>query len=180
VAGAKELAPLLRVGKPVDNGVTVQDYMIMQTQEDALAHPGIRSYAKNGMVKEMTPAFVDAMVGAYRPDPRVALFTHTCGGAVGRVDELATAFPHRRGQTMLVFASLWEDPAQDEECIALTRAWYDQLEPFMGGYYQNIEFDIDDTAAGNYGPVYQRLTEVKGRFDPMNLFRLNSNVKPAA
>jgi len=179
-AGEKELAPLLRVGKPVDNGVKVQDYMVMQTQEDALAHPGIRSYAKNGMVKEMTPEFVTAMLEAYRPDPRVALFTHTCGGAVGRVDELATAFPHRRAQTMLVFASLWEDPAQDEESIALTREWYSHLEPFMGGYYQNIEFEIDATAAGNYGPAYPRLTQVKAQYDSMNLFRLNSNVKPAA
>jgi hypothetical protein len=110
----------------------------------------------------------------------VALFTHTCGGAVGRVGELATAFPHRRAQTMLVFASLWEDPAQDEESIAFTREWYNHLEPFMGGYYQNIEFELDDTAAGNYGPAYPRLTQIKKQCDPMNLFRLNSNVKPAA
>jgi hypothetical protein len=69
-AGEKELAPLLRVGRPLDNGVKVQDYMVMQTQEDALAHHGIRSYAKNGMVREITPAFIDAMIEAYRPNPR--------------------------------------------------------------------------------------------------------------
>jgi hypothetical protein len=178
-AGQKELAPLLRVGKPIDNGVKVQDYMIMQTQEDALVPHGIRSYAKNGMVKEVTPAFIAAMIEAYAPDPRAAMFTHTAGGAVGRVDELATAFPHRRAQTMLVFGGFWTDPADDEPGIAAVRAWYDHLEPFMGGYYQNIEFDIDATAAGNYGPAYQRLTEIKARHDPMNLFRLNSNVKPA-
>jgi len=178
-AGEKELAPVLRVGKPIENGVGLNDYMMMQTQEDAMAHFGIRSYAKNGMVRDVTPELVDAMIGAYRPDPRIALFTHTCGGAVSRVDELATAFPHRNAQTMLVFASLWDDPAQDEEAITSTRDWYNQLEPFMGGYYQNIEFEIDAAAAGNYGPAYRRLTEVKGRFDPMNLFRLNSNVKPA-
>jgi hypothetical protein len=107
------------------------------------------------------------------------MFSHTAGGAVARVDELATAFPHRRAQTMLVFASLWNDPADDESAIAATRAWYDHLEPHMGGYYQNIEFDVDATAAGNYGPAYQRLTEIKARHDPTNLFRLNSNVKPA-
>jgi len=179
-AGERELAPLLRVGKPAVNGVKVQDYMIMQTQEDELAHHGIRSYAKNGMVREITPAFVTAMIDAYRPDPRAALFTHTCGGAVGRVGELATAFPHRNAQTMLVFGSFWEDPAQDEEGAALTRDWYAGLEPHMGGYYQNIEFDIDDRAAGNYGPAYPRLRQVKGRYDPTNLFRLNSNVEPAA
>jgi hypothetical protein len=179
VAGEKELAPLLRIGKPIDNGVKLQDYMVMQTQEDAMAHHGIRSYAKNGMVKEITPAFIGAMIEAYRPDPRVALFSHTAGGAVGRVDELATAFPHRNAETMLVFASLWTDPADDEEAIATTRAWHKHLEPYTGGYYDNIEYEIDKTASGNYGPVYERLVQVKGRYDPMNLFRLNSNVKPA-
>jgi hypothetical protein len=178
VAGEKELARLLRVGRPLDNGVKLQDYMVMQTQEDALAHHGIRSYAKNGMVREITPAFIDAMLEAYRPDPRAALFYHTAGGAVGRVDELATAFPHRRAQTMLVFVGLWNDPTQDEEVITATRAWYEHLEPFTGGYYQNIEFEIDGTARGNYGPTYPRLAQVKGRYDPMNLFRLNSNVQP--
>jgi len=146
------------VGKPIQNGVGLNDYMIMQTQEDALAHPGIRSYAKNGMVKEVTPGLVDGLIEAYRSDPRVALFSHTAGGAVGRVDELGTAFAHRNAQTMLVFASLWEDPAQDEEAIALTREWYNHLEPYMGGYYQNIEFEIDE-AAGNYGPAYSRLAQ---------------------
>jgi len=179
-AGEKELAPLLRVGQPLENRVVVQDYMVMQTQEDALAHHGIRSYAKNGMVKEITPALVDAMIEAYRPDPRIAMFSHTAGGAVGRVGELATAFPHRNAQTMLVFVSLWNDPAEDEAVVAGTREWYDHLEPFTGGYYQNIENEIDATASGNYGPDYQRLTQIKARHDPMNLFRLNSNVKPAA
>ncbi len=178
-AGERELAPLLRVGQPIDSGVTVQDYMVMQTQEDALAHHGIRSYAKNGMVREITPAFIDAMIEAYQPDPRVALFSHTSGGAVGRVDELATAFPHRNAETMLVFASLWNDPADDEEAIATTRAWHRHLEPFTGGYYTNIEYEIDDTAEGNYGPAYQRLAQVKAQYDPTNFFRLNSNVTPA-
>ncbi len=178
-AGEKELAPLLNVGKPIDNGVKLQDYMVMQTQEDALAHHGIRSYAKNGMAKEVTPALIDAMIEAYRPDPRIAMFSHTAGGAVGRVDELATAFPHRNAETMLGFASLWDDPAMDEEAIAGTRDWYNHLEPFMGGYYQNIEWEIDETASGNYGPAYQRLSQVKAQYDPTNLFRLNSNVRPA-
>ncbi len=108
VAGEKELAPLVAIGNP-------------------MAHHGIRSYAKNGMVREMTPAFIDAMI---------------------------------------VSVSLWNDPAEDEE-------------PFTGGYYQNIEFELDETAQGNYGPAYERLAHVKGQYDPMNLFRLNSNVKPA-
>jgi hypothetical protein len=79
---------------------------------------------------------------------------------------------------MLVVAAGWADPAMDEELIAATRAYYSALEPFMGGYYDNIDFD-GSKAAGNYGPAYERLSKVKGQFDPGNLFRLNSNVKPA-
>ena len=91
--GDKELAPLLEIGTPIDNGVGLNDYMAMQTQEDALVPHGIRSYAKSGMVGELSSDFIDAMVRAYRADPRLAFFTHTAGGAVSRVDELATAFP---------------------------------------------------------------------------------------
>jgi hypothetical protein len=178
-AGERELEPLTRVGQPMEKSVTMQDYMVMQTQEDALAHHGIRSYAKNGMVGEITPAFIDAMVEAYQPDPRIAMFSHTAGGAVSRVGELDTAFPHRNAETMLVFASLWNDPADDEEAIAKTREWHRHLEPFTGGYYHNIEWEIDETAQGDYGPAYERLARVKAQYDPGNLFRLNSNVKPA-
>jgi hypothetical protein len=49
----------------------------------------------------------------------------------------------------------------------------------MGGYYDNIDFDGAE-AVGNYGPAYARLSEIKGKYDPGNLFRLNSNVAPAA
>jgi hypothetical protein len=49
----------------------------------------------------------------------------------------------------------------------------------MGGYYDNIDFDGDE-APGNYGPAYDRLSKIKGQYDPGNLFRLNSNVSPAA
>lgn len=177
--GEKELAPLLAIGKPAENGVALNDYMMMQTQEDATFAHGIRSYAKNGMAKEITPELVDAMLEAYVKDPRLAFFTHTAGGAVKRVDELATAFPHRNAETMLIVAGGWTDPEHDAEAIALAREWFSQLEPFTGGYYSNIEYDGDE-AAGNYGPAYERLSEIKAKHDPMNLFRLNSNIAPAA
>lgn len=176
--GEKELAPLLRVGKPVENGVALNDYMMMQTQEDANFAHGIRSYAKNGMVKAFTPELIDAMIEAYVPDPRIALFTHTAGGAVKRVGELATAFPHRKAETMVIIGGGWTNPDHDAEAIAIARDWFGKLEPFTGGYYDNIEFEAE-SISGNYGPAYKRLAEIKVRHDPMNLFRLNSNILPA-
>ena len=178
--GEKELAPLLAVGKPLDNGVGYNDYFAMQTSEDALVPHGVRSYAKSGLVGELSGDFIDAMIGAYRADPRQMFFTHTAGGAVSRVDELETAFPHRNAETMLVFTGFWTDPAQDDEVIAGVRDWHGQLSPYTGGYYDNIDFDDDNAAVGNYGPAYGRLAQIKGQYDPGNLFRLNSNIEPAA
>ncbi len=177
-AGEKELAPLRAIGKPIDDGITVQDYKVLQTHEDAgLAH-GIRSYAKNGMVKEFSQGLVDDMIDAFVADPRAAFFTHTAGAAVKDVGELDTAFPHRNAETMLVFFTGWEDPEQDAEGRDMCRAWYKALEPHMGGYYDNIEWEGDASTAGNYGPNYPRLQKIKAQYDAGNLFRMNSNITP--
>jgi FAD/FMN-containing dehydrogenase len=177
-SGERELAGLRRIGKPQD-GVKVQDYMVMQTQEDGTFAHGVRSYAKNGMVEQVTPDLLEAMIESFPADPRLALFTHTAGGAVKRVDELATAFPHRNAETMLVFGAVWKDPAADQEVIGKLRRWFRALEPFTGGYYHNIEFERDDPEVGSYGPAYPRLRKVKAFYDPTNLFRMNNNIEPA-
>jgi FAD binding domain/Berberine and berberine like len=174
--GERELAALRAVGTPIMDGVTVQDYMVMQTQEDVSLGHGVRSYAKNGMVREWSQGLVDAMLDAYNPN--VFLANHVAGGAVKRVGETDTAFPHRNAEIMLVIVTAWADPEQDDSMIAAARAQYAALEPFMGGYYDNIEYDRD-AATGNYGPDYPRLSRVKGQYDPGNLFRLNSNIEPA-
>ncbi len=176
-AGEKELAALRAIGTPLVDAVTMQDYMVMQTNNDAVFGHGIRSYAKNGMVGEWTQGLVDTLIDAY--NPRLFLANHVAGGAVKRVGETDTAFPHRNAEIMLVFAAGWMDPAQDAEMIAETRTLFAAVEPHMGGYYDNIDFDGEE-AAGNYGPAYARLRAVKGQYDPGNLFRLNSNIEPAA
>jgi FAD/FMN-containing dehydrogenase len=174
-AGEKELEPMRKIGKPMADGVVVQDYTVMQTNNDAAFGHGIRSYAKNGMVKQWSQGLIDTMLEA--DDPRVFVGNHVAGAAVKRVGELDTAFPHRNAEIMIVIAGGWMDPAQDEELIAASRAYYKALEPHLGGYYDNIDFDGNE-AAGNYGPAYARLSKIKGQFDPGNLFRLNSNVEP--
>jgi len=175
-AGEKELAPLRNIGKPVQDGVVVQDYMVMQTMNDVAFGHGIRSYAKNGMVKGWSQQLVDTMLDA--DDPRVFVGNHVAGAAVKRVGELDTAFPHRNAEIMIVIAAGWMDAAQDEELIAACRAYYKALEPHLGGYYSNIDYD-HSASAGNYGPAYARLQTIKGQYDPGNLFRLNSNIDPA-
>jgi len=176
--GEKEMQPLRDLGTPMDDGIKMQDYNVMQTQEDVAFGHGIRSYAKNGMVSEITQDLVDTLLDSFVADPRAAFFTHTAGGAVKRVGELDTAFPHRNAETMISVGGGWMDPEQDEEAMAMMRAWFAKLAPHTGGYYDNIDFD-GDAARSNYGPAHDRLASIKGQYDPSNLFRLNSNIEPA-
>lgn len=175
-SGEKEIALLRAIGTPMADGVIAQDYTVMQTELDVPFGHGIRSYAKNGMVKAWSQALVDTMLEA--DDPRIFIGTHVAGAAVKRVGELDTAFPHRNAEVMIIIAAGWMDPAQDEPLIAACRDYHKALEPLLGGYYTNIDFD-GEGAASNYGPAYARLSKIKGQYDARNLFRLNSNIKPA-
>ena len=177
--GEKEIAPLRAVGKPLFDGVMVQDYKVMQTQEDAMLAHGIRSYAKNAMIGEFSQELVDDLVDSYIGDPRAGIFTHTCGGAVADHSATDTAFPHRATQTMIVFFTGWMDPAEDEVGKQMCRDWHAALERHSLGYYDNIEQDGDTRVARNFGPNYERLREIKTAYDPGNQFRLNSNIPPA-
>jgi len=176
--GEKELEPLFKIGSPIDPGVKVQDYMVMQTQEDIAFGHGVRSYAKSGMAKEISHELLNTMLEANPRDPRAAFFVHTAGGAVKRVGELDTAFPHRNAETMLVFTGGWMGAEDDDAGIKAIRDWYHAAEPHTGGYYTNIENE-DAGANSNYGPAYPKLQQVKAQYDPGNLFRLNSNIEPA-
>jgi hypothetical protein len=118
------------------------------------------------------------MLDVFVADPRMAMFTHTAGGAMNRVGDVDTAFPHRNAQTMLSVGGLWSDPAMDAEAIALGRDWFSKLAPFTGGYYDNISSN-PESVASNYGPAHERLAKIKGQYDGGNLFRLNSNIDPA-
>lgn len=178
-AGVSELAPLAGFGQPLANSVAPTPYVTLQTRVDGAWRPGLRSYAKNGMASEFTQGLIDAIVESFDPSQGVILGTHTAGGAVARVDETATAWPHRNVETMLVMAAAWTDPQDDERLRAATRRLFDAVEPYTGGYYDNIDSDGENVSS-NYGPAFERLVSVKNAYDPMNLFRLNSNVRPTA
>lgn len=173
----RELAPLRSVAHPALDRAVPESYLTMQTRMDGIARPGIRSYIKSGMVSEFTPALIDAMIGSFEPGKGVVINSFATGGKIARVAETATAWPHRNAHSMIASLSFWADASIDEARIHSTRSIWSQLEPHTGGYYANIQAD-DIEVAGNYGPVYERLVSVKNSHDPMNLFRLNSNIRP--
>ena len=76
---------------------------------------------------------------------------------------------------------MWTDPASTEANIAWTRDSHAAFqEHFSGGRWLNYLADDEggDAVRPAYGPNYDRLVEVKRRYDPGNLFRLNHNIAP--
>ena len=175
----RELAPLRAVARPVLDGAVPTSYLTMQTRMDGVARPGIRSYIKSGMVGEFTPALIDTMLDNFEPGKGVAINSFATGGRIAEVAETATAWPHRNAHSMIAALSFWPDAGADSARVGAVRSLWSKLEPHVGGYYANIQADKIDVA-GNYGPVYGRLVTIKKTYDPMNLFRLNSNIRPAA
>ena len=109
-----------------------------------------------------------------------ALANEYCHGAMTRVASDATAFPHRaRGFNVLVVGQ-WTDPADTAANIAWTRETFDALQPWAADacYVNYLSDDDVGRTHSAYGQNHGRLVELKRRYDPGNLFRLNQNIDP--
>jgi FAD/FMN-containing dehydrogenase len=176
----RELAALRAVARPVADGAGPAAYLTMQTRMDGVSRPGIRSYIKSGMIKAFTPALIDAMVEGFEPGKGYVLNSFATGGRISQVGETDTAWPHRNAHSMIGMVAFWPDSGLDSARIGAIRSMWSMIEPHVGGYYANIQSEGDFEVAGNYGPAYKRLVTIKNDYDPMNLFRLNSNIRPTA
>lgn len=176
--GEVELAELRKRGRPISDGVRLQPYLALQRRMDSLSTPGIRSYTKSGMLSTFSPSLIDDLLAGYEPGKGVNIGSFATGGEISRIDEQATAWPHRNAQMMMYSVAFWRDPGDDAARIKSVRQHWSTFEPHTGGYYANIQAEDVDVAS-NYGPAYPRLRAIKRDNDPLNLFRLNSNIPPA-
>jgi FAD/FMN-containing dehydrogenase len=110
-----------------------------------------------------------------------ALVLEHIHGAATRVGISETAFPHRREGYQLLVVSQWLEPSDNARNIAWARESYDAMQPyFTHGRYVNYlgEDEGEDAVEAAYGPNHQRLRTLKAKYDPMNLFHLNQNIRP--
>jgi FAD/FMN-containing dehydrogenase len=183
-AGEKAVAPFKAIGKPIADVVGPAPFAAWQTAFDPLLTPGERNYWKSHDFIELADGFLDVLVKAVRhlPSPQCEVFVGNLGGAINRVPADATAYPHRNVNFVMNVHTRWSSPSDDAACIAWARSLYDAAAPFAtGGVYVNFmpEDETQRVRAGAYGPNYDRLAKIKGKYDPRNLFRMNQNVPPA-
>lgn len=171
-------APLRSFGSPVADDIGPLLYHTMQTKFDGAMGHGQQNYLKSGFLTELTPAAIDAIVDNFDAEHISMSWFQHLGGQTARVASDATAFPHRTMHSNFGIQGFWTDEAESEKRIAAIRKYYAAVEPHMNGFYTNLHEDTEKKTWGNYGGNYERLVDIKTRFDPGNLFRLNSNIKP--
>jgi FAD/FMN-containing dehydrogenase len=177
-AGEKALAPMLDHPSLLGGELGPKSYQAIQTAWDGLTAHGQQNYLKSGYFNELTPEIIEIIIDFVNRGETGSWFQHL-GGATARVAPDATAFAHRNVAVNFGIAYASNDPAQNEAGIAAVREFYYALEPHMAGFYSNLhQEDASATISGNYGPNHARLVELKNKYDPTNLFRLNANVTP--
>jgi FAD/FMN-containing dehydrogenase len=180
-AAERDLRPL-REGEPLQDAIETKTYLAMQGAGDETFAWGNRVYTKGGFLDELSDGFVDVAVDHISRAPRqvnVGLWAQ--GGAVGRVAEGATAFTGRSATYWLGVEATWEDPSKDDEFVSWSRQTWDALKPFTtaGTYVNDLVEASEALARAAYGDAkYERLVELKRRYDPDNVFRLNQNIRP--
>jgi hypothetical protein len=181
--GEKVLQPLRALGKPAFDRIAPVPYVVLQASGDQSNHIGVHHYSKSGFVEQITDAGIDAIADAFygAPAGKIGIAFQQAGGAIGRVAPKAAAFPNRACRYWMMVLSNWDDPAETSLRTASTQAAWKLLEPLTKGFYMNHIDDTKDAAAirANYGENYARLVQLKNKYDPTNLFRLNANVKPS-
>ncbi|NKE35326.1 FAD-binding oxidoreductase [Natronococcus sp. JC468] len=181
--GEEVLAPIREFGDPIADAVGPHRYAEFQQAFDPLLTEGARNYWKSHNFDELSDDAIDTAIeyAEKLPSPLSEIFFGQVGGAMARVQTDATAYPHRDAAYAMNVHTRWEDPAMDDRCIAWAREFYEDMRTHaMGGVYVNFISELEGEESLAYGENHDRLVEVKTRYDPTNLFRMNQNVEPAA
>lgn len=170
----------------VTGGFRPVSYAELQSRTGILPF-GLRHWWKGHFVRELDAGAIDAVVSASTstPDGHSFLLLEAITGRARQEPEGGAAFGQREARWNVSALGIWEDPADDAANIAWVRRFADALRPssYSGAGYGNYA-QADEPAEriqASYGPrAYERLVQVKRRYDPDNVFRFNHNIPPNA
>ena len=179
--GERLIDQLRAFGNPHGEHVGTQPYAEWQKAFDPLLTPGARNYWKSHNFTELSDGAIDSMIeyAGKLPSPQCEIFIGHIAGAANRVPSAATAYAHRDAKFVLNVHARWEDTAQDGNCIGWARAFFKASAPYAsaGAYVNFMTEDEGERVTAAYGSNYDRLAQLKRRFDPENVFHLNQNIK---
>ncbi len=182
-AGEVAVRPIRSFGTPVADLIGPIPYSAQQTLFNDALPAGRHYYEKSCFLRDLSDVAIDTLVDGFArvPSPHSKVVIEQHGGAVRRVPEDGTAFPHRAPEYNLILPASWSDPAETAVNVQWSRDLYTAMQPFAAeGYYINYmaEIESEERARAAYGDNYARLAALKTKYDPTNLFRLNHNIPP--
>jgi hypothetical protein len=176
-------APIKAFGAPVGDVLQRRPYITQQSILDATQPPGRRDYWKSEHLPRLEPAPVSQAIdhAGRIVSPYAGIVFFPIDGALNRLPADHSAVGNRDAAVVLGIACGWERAEDDAANITWVRETWQDLRRFStGGTYINFltEEEGDERIRAAYGPNYERLIDVKTRWDPDNLFRANKNIAP--
>jgi UDP-N-acetylenolpyruvoylglucosamine reductase len=180
--GEAILKPFHDVAPVAAEHIGPMPYPALNSAFDALLPPGLQQYWKANFLTELSDQQIDVQLehGPKVPTVNATCHIYSINGAVQRVAPDATAFAYRDATFATVIAGAWPDPADNESGIKWVRDFSVASTAYgeAGGYINFMAGDDQERIKANYKGNYDRLVEVKRKYDPDNLFHLNQNIKP--
>lgn len=180
--GQKLIEKLRTLGDLHGEHVGPAPYTAWQQAFDGLLTPGARNYWKSHNFTELTEGAFNTMIhyAGNLPTSQCEIFLACISGAANRVSPDATAYHFRDAHFILNVHARWEGAADDQKCIAWARNFFAASTPFAseGTYVNFMTEDEKDRVSSIYGANYQRLAEIKKKYDPENVFHINQNIRP--
>jgi FAD/FMN-containing dehydrogenase len=181
--GEAAVKPIKAFGPPVMDVMGPTPYVAQNGLLDASLPKGALNYWKSHFLTDLSDACIDALIDRFQlcPSPMSQIVIEHFHGAASRVPVDATACAMRISGYNVVLISQWGDPRDSDRCIAWCRDTYSTLQPHLGTFrYVNY---LDSDEAGDpvkvaYGLNYDRLRDLKTKYDPENFFHTNVNIKP--
>jgi hypothetical protein len=184
--GERVLQPLRAFGPPLADHVQPMPYTTAQQLLAALSPAGRHYYIKSHFTRAISDDAIDTMIAHFTKvsSPLSAMIFQQLGNAARRVGSADTAFGHRDAQYEWAALSSWTDPSETPRHVQWTRDFSTAMLPYTSGFYVNqmgTEAEEGTTQIQSaYGANYTRLTALKEKYDPTNLFSHNQNVRPRA
>jgi len=156
----------------------------LQSMFDPLYPSGLQMYWKADFVNDLSDEAIDLYVehGSKIPTPLSTMHLYPINGAAHKVGRTETAFSFRDSTWAQVIVGVDPDPGNKDLIIKWAKGYWDALHPYSaGGAYVNFMMEEgQDRIKATYRDNFERLTAIKSKYDPTNLFRVNQNIKPAA
>jgi hypothetical protein len=182
--GERAVLPLKEFGNPLADTIAAKPFKVHQTLFDVAMAPGRHYYWKSHYLPEFLEAAGNVLMGhaAKISSPHSSILVFQLGGALARFGETDTPAGNRDAAYVLNVAASWEDPTHTDEQIAWARGCWSDMQQFSTGGV-NVNFltgeEGDARVRAAYGDAnYERLVEIKNKYDPHNMFRLNQNIPP--